>query len=123
MIEFTLSRVVLCACGIVLISSVTGVLGGIYDNDVSHIDDRLADRIAYMLDVFDSSDTDELILDGVSILPREYYLRVHDNFVELYGGEKMHISSTNYGGNFELSWNGIVTVTHRRFPLSSLRCL
>jgi len=119
MIEFTLSRVAVCSCGIVLLASVTGVLGGLYDNEESQMDDELAERIAHMLDVFESSDLDSLILDGSMILPEDRFLRVHDNFVELYSGERMHIATTDYSKSFELSWNGIVEITRRTSPRSS----
>ena len=119
MIEFTLSRVVLCSCGVAMMLCVTGALAGIYDSETSATDGDLADRISHMLDVFDSSETDEIILDGSMILPEGYHLRVKENYVEIYNGESKHVSATGYGGSFELSWNGTAVVTHRRSRRSS----
>ena len=119
MIEFTISRVVLCACGVVLLISVSGILGGMYDLDRSDEDERLVQRIGYMLDAFESSETDMILLDGTMILPEGYHLNVHDGFVELYSEEDLHLSMTSYGSEFELEYGDIVEVTHRTSQQSS----
>ncbi|MBE6523357.1 MAG: hypothetical protein E7Z65_00570 [Thermoplasmata archaeon] len=113
MIEFTISRVVMCACGVILLISVTGVLDGIYDLDRSDEDERLVLRIGYMLDAFESSDVDELFLDGASILPEGYGLKVRGGFVELYSESDRHISMTSYSSEFELSYGEVLRITHR----------
>jgi hypothetical protein len=113
MIEFTISRVVLCACGVILLVSVTGVLEGIYDLDRSDEDERLVQRIGYMLDAFESSDVDEIFLDGTSILPEGYSLKVRNGFVELYSDDDRHISMTSYHSEFELSYGEVLRLTHR----------
>lgn len=117
--EFTISRVVLCICGVVILASITGVITGIYDIEVSDQDDRLVQRIGYMLDVFETSDVGELILDGSAILPSGYYLNVHDGFVELTDGKSRHLALTSYDSEFSLGYDDVVTVTHRTFQLSS----
>ena len=119
MIEFTLSRVVLCISGIVLLVSVAGGLSGIYDMERGSMDDNLVERIGYMLDVFESSNSDELILDGTMILPEGYSLYVHDHFVELSFGYRTHIAETEYGGSFSLQWNEAKRITRRRSRRSS----
>lgn len=119
MMEFTMSRVALCICGVVMIASVTGVLSGIYDMETSDQDDRLVQRIGYMLDVFEASDVDEIILDGSTILPTGYSLSVHDGFVELTDGQKIHLSLTSYDSEFILEYDELVVITHRRSQRSS----
>ncbi len=119
MIEFTLSRVVLCACGMILIASVTGVLSGIYDNGQDSMDEDLTDRFAGMLDIFQSSGNDTMILDGSRMLPEGYSVHVHDRFVELFGNGRSHVSATKFGGEFQLDWDDTVTVTRRTSPRSS----
>ena len=119
MIEFTLSRVTLCVCGVILLVAVTGVVQSVYDMDRSDEDDHLVQRIGYLLDVFESSEVDELILDGSMILPSEYQLYVHDGFVELSNGTKTHVALTGYQGEFVLSYDGIEVITHRTSLQSS----
>ena len=113
MIEFTISRVVLCVCGTILLVSVAGVLGSIYDLDRSDEDDRLVQRIGYMLDAFESSEVDEIFLDGTSILPEGYGLKVGGGFVELYSDQGRHISMTSYDSEFELCYGEILKISHR----------
>lgn len=119
MIEFTLSRVVLCACGVILIASVTGVLNGIYDTERDSLDEDLTYRFAYMLDIFQSSDDNTLILDGSRMLPEGYSVYVHGGFVELLGNGDRQISATKFPGEFLLEWGDTITVTRRTSLRSS----
>ena len=119
MIEFTISRVMLCVCGMVLIASVTGALNGIHDVNREASDGDLADRFAYMLDVFQSSGNDTLVLDGARLLPEGYSVSVHDGFVELFGGGDRQMAMTRYAGEFEMDWEDTLTVTRRRSRRSS----
>lgn len=105
--------------GIVLLASVAGALEGIYDMERGSMDDDMVERIGYMLDVFESSSSDELILDGSMILPEGYALYVHDHFVELSYGNRTHIAETEYGGSFDLQWNEAKRITRRMFQRSS----
>ena len=69
MIEFTLSRVVMCVCGIALLAAVTGILGAVNDDSENGMMDGLADSVADVLDRFEGSETDELTLRGTELLP------------------------------------------------------
>jgi len=119
MIEFTISRVILCVCGTALILTVSGALGAIYDGDTDEMDDRLAERLAYMMDVFQSSGNDTIILEGSRILPEGYTMAVHDGFVELISEKGKHIAMTTYNGQFTLDCDDILVVTRRTSLLSS----
>ena len=114
--EFTISRVVLCVCGVILIASVTGALNGIYNNEMDTMDDALVDRFAYMLDLFQSSEDDTVNLDGSRMLPEGYSISVHDGLVELFCKGERKISATKYQGTFNLEWNETLTITRRRSP-------
>ena len=50
MIEFTLSRVVMCVCGIALLAAVTGILGAVNDDSEDGMMDELAESVADVLD-------------------------------------------------------------------------
>ena len=119
MIEFTISRVVLCACGVLLMVVVTSALGGVYDKNTDVMDEDLASRFAYMLDIFQSSDDDTIVLDGARILPEGYTAMVHDGFVELLHDDRRNMAATDYTGEFKLRWGDTITVTHRTSPRSS----
>ena len=122
MMEFTVSRVVLCICGAVILVAACSAIGGMNDQDVSDMDDATVGRIACMLDAFMSSDVDEMILDGVRILPKGYGIRVHDNFVELHGKNKVSIAVTTFDQDLELDWNETKTVIRQRSQRSCARC-
>ena len=119
MIEFTVSRVVLMACGVMVLLSVTGVLDGGYDMERDSMDDSLAGRLAYMLDIFQSSENDELIVDGSMILPQDYHLKVHSGFVELCHEDSVRIAETMFTGEFQLEYGEVVKVTRRTSQRSS----
>ena len=120
--EFTVSRVVLCICGAVILVAACSAIGGMNDQDVSDMDDATVGRIARMLDAFMSSDVDEMILDGVRILPEGYSIRVHDNFVELHGKNKVSIAVTTFDQDLKLDWNETKTVIRQRSQRSCARC-
>jgi len=119
LIEFTMSRAAVMACGVILLATVAGVLGGIYDNDADRMDGELADRLAHMLDIFCSSGIDEMIIDGSMVLPEGYTMNVHDGFVEVLREDRIHVASTEYKGSFIMHWNEVRTIVRRRSRLSS----
>ena len=118
MMEFTFSRVTICICGMLLLLAVTGAVHGVYDSGTDEMDRDLAERTAHMLDVFQASGSDRLILDGSGLLPDGYQLRVHDGFVELLGENGIYVASTAYEGSFELGWNDAIEIGRRRSRLS-----
>jgi hypothetical protein len=117
--EFTMSRVVLITCGVMILLSITGVLDGIYDSDRAEMDTVMVNRLAYMMDVFESSGNDSIVLDGSLILPEGYRMNVHDGMVELSFGDDTYLSETDYKGRFDLGWDETKKVTRRTSPRSS----
>ena len=118
MIEFTMSRVMMCLCGVILLVSVVGVAQGIYDMGEDDRSQDAVERIGNMLDSFESSGLDEMILDGSMILTEGSYIHVHDGFVELYTRTGKHISATDYDKEFELEYGEVRAITRRTFPRS-----
>jgi hypothetical protein len=55
-IEFTISRAALCICGVVLLASVSGIMGSYKDSTEAGMEDSLAEDVAEMLDAFWSSE-------------------------------------------------------------------
>ena len=107
MIEFTLSRVCMCVCGVLMLAAAVGYLGVLED----HREDR-ADNIASMLDSFQTSKLEELYLEGPSILPSgDFRVTVADGLVELSHGDGRFYSKTVYGSSFELDHGSSVTLT------------
>lgn len=105
MIEFTLSRVAMCACGIAVLLSVTGFMTAVDDSRQEDMDVFLVNDIALMLDELERSQLDMTILDGRQMLPSpEHSLTVEDGVVTLYHGEKESVALTILKENFELGF-------------------
>lgn len=104
MIEFTLSRVVLCMCGITLMAASIGVLGVVNDSHESEMSDDLADSVADLLDRFQESEADEMVLRGHDILPSDgHVLRVSDGVVTVEHDGRVSMAATSFDGGFELT--------------------
>ena len=112
MIEFTLSRVCMCMCGVLMLAAAVGYLGMLEDHREDRADQELADGIASMLDSFQTSKLEELYLEGPSILPSgDFRVNVADGLVELSHGDGRFYSKTIYGSSFELDHGSSVTLT------------
>ena len=69
MIEFTLSRVSVMICGMIMLAAITIPVSGMYD-DMKDEDMRtMADNIAGTIDSFWDSDADVMFLRGWEIMP------------------------------------------------------
>lgn len=104
MIEFTLSRVVLCMCGITLMAASIGALGIVNDSHESGMSDDLADSVADLLDRFQDSEADEMVLRGHDILPSDsHVLRVSDGVVTVEHDDRVSKAATSFDGSFDLT--------------------
>lgn len=112
MMEFTISRVVLCTCGVALLCASLAVVGGAGDRTVSEMDDGSADRIARILDAFESSATQELAVEGSDLLPSDgYVLTVKGHLVALTSPNgRISMATTSCDQEFELSWSGSIVL-------------
>ncbi len=111
MIEFTISRVVLCVCGVTLLAASMSVLEPVQENNESEMMDELTDSIADLLDVFEQSHADELILHGSELLPSgDHVLTVSGHIVRIHNGKCESVSPTEFGGEFTLTWNDDIVV-------------
>lgn len=118
MMEFTMSRVAVCVCGAILLMTVIGVIGGIHDVEEYGMDDELTGRISRMLDEFQASGVDTMVLEGCSILPSGCTLRVGNGVVEVSNGDARHISITSFIGEFSLDSKGVVTIARQNPEIS-----
>lgn len=111
MIEFTLSRVCLCVCGITMLAAAIGVMDIVQDDDESYADQELVERIASILDSFERSPMDSVTIDGSLILPTsDHSVRVHQGVVELMHGNRTYLAMTAFQQDLELSYGSTVTV-------------
>ena len=119
MIEFTLSRVTVCACGLILLASTAAVMDGAFDMGERSMEGESAEKIASLLDYFQFSHLDELKLDGSRILTEGMFLSVHDGFVELHHENRTYVAETYYEGSFTMEYGETVAIVLRTSPRSS----
>lgn len=120
MMEFTLSRVALIACGAILLAAVIVPVNGIYDSMEEENMTEVSDSIASMLDSFWDSETDTMHLRGWDILPSaDYGLVLDGHKVIITCGEKDYLSLTEHStGYFELTYNDIVDIVRENDSLT-----
>lgn len=111
MLEFTLSRVVLCVCGVILLGSVCIPLSGMYSSNEDVLMTESTDSIAAMIDSFYESEADVMIVRGWDILPsNDCYLSVDGNIVIIKNSNNEYRSLISHKSYFSLSYNEIVTL-------------
>ena len=105
MIEFTLSRVVLCVCGVALLAAAMGVFAGAEERVDSDLDGEAAARIADMLDRFEDSVLDTYVIEATDVLPTpDHVLTVGDHMVVLECDGRKAIAYTESDAEFVLDW-------------------
>lgn len=88
MIEFTMSRIAVFACGVILLAAIVVPISDVYDGRKDADLTEAADKIAFMIDTFWDSEADVMTLRGWDILP------FSDMSVEISG----HVLTVNKGG-------------------------
>ena len=69
MIEFTMSRVTLIICGVMILGAIVIPLQSFYDESYNHSMVDAADHVSFVLDEFWASEADTLTIRGWEILP------------------------------------------------------
>ncbi|MDD3351747.1 MAG: hypothetical protein PHY89_04760 [Candidatus Methanomethylophilaceae archaeon] len=112
MLEFTMSRVVLCICGVVLLGAAAVPFSGICSSEEDVWMTETADSIAGTIDGFYRSEADTMTLRGWDILPDAgCYFSVEGRLVILCDGEKEYISPISCASEcFSLRYDGTVTL-------------
>lgn len=93
MIEFTLSRVSMMVCGIILLATVIVPVSGAYESMEHDNTVEAADAIAEAIDSFWDSEADTMFLRGCDILPSPSYgLVIDGHYVTLTNGDDSYVS-------------------------------
>ncbi len=109
--EFTISRVILCICGMALLVTVSAYMGWVSEDVDDSMAEALVYRIASMLDSFASSQSDELMISGWNILPSPEYSLSADGFLlELRGPSGTYRAMTSFEFGFDLSYTDSITI-------------
>lgn len=106
MMEFTLSRVAMIACGVILLGAVFTPMSSVYDDMEDREIRGSADKIAVMFDRFWDSKADVMTVRGWDIIPTsEYGIQIDGHNVVLVKGDKSYRALMTHAA-------GQVTITH-----------
>ena len=111
MIEFTVSRVCVCICGIAMLAAVVGMMSTSIDEGSSDADMELVTDIAAMLDSIQRSEISSVTLEGNRILPTTgHSLSVREGIVELRHDGNSFYAVTVLEQDLELTYGSSVTI-------------
>ncbi len=111
MIEFTLSRVVLCVCGVTLLMASMSTMDLVDEENEGEMDADLAESVADILDRFQQSSAETLTLRGTEIVPDEHHtVLVRDHVVTVTRDGHESKAYTEYGGSLEITIHTEVTL-------------
>ena len=95
MIEFTLSRVCMSVCGLLLLASVIVPVTGMYDRQAGGMESGISDNMASLVDTFYYSEMEELTISMSDILPNpSSYVEIDGNLITLTTERGAHKSGT-----------------------------
>ena len=94
MMEFTLTRVVMAICGMLVLAAVIPSVNSLYDSEKSLELQEQTECICRMIDAFDVSETDEMILFLSTILPPDCSVSMDGHFVTVYDGDTSYRCDT-----------------------------
>jgi len=95
MMEFTISRVCMSVCGLILLSAVLVPATGMYDSQARNMESDVSDSIAKLIDEFHRSELDTFIIPARDILPSSSsYFEIKDQMITLTTDRGIHRSGT-----------------------------
>jgi len=96
MIEFTISRVCMSVCGLILLSAILVPVTGMYDSQARNMESNISDSLAKLIDEFDRSEMDIFILPASDILPStSSYVEIKDKMIILTTDHGIHRSAAH----------------------------
>ena len=96
MMEYTLARVVMVACGIILLATVIPPVTSVYDNGESTSMQEQSETLCRMLDSFHESEADEMMICLSTVLPQNSSIKIDRYFVTIIIGEDQYRYNTEY---------------------------
>jgi hypothetical protein len=96
MMEFTLARVCMGVCGLMLLAAVVAPVTGMYESHTAKMESDVSDDIAKLIDSFYYSEMDEIVIAMNDILPNVMsYAEFSGYLVTLTTDRGVYKSGTN----------------------------
>jgi len=94
--EYTLARVVIVMCGVILVAAVIPPVTSVYDNGESVGMQDQSETLCRMLDSFHESEADEMTICLNTVLPQTSSVIIDSYFVTIIDGENQYRYNTEY---------------------------
>ena len=96
MMEYTLARMVMVVCGVVLLAAVIPPVISVYDEGESAGMQDQSESLCRMLDSFHDSEADEMTVCLNTVLPQNSSVMMGGYFVTIMDGEDQYRYNTEY---------------------------
>lgn len=110
MMEFTLSRLAMCACGLMIMAVVAGPVFGIFEGNVDSEYEDLATKLVEDIDAFSNGQADSMIMDMSVYLPTGTEMTIDGYVLALHadGREYTAIMNTHLDGSLRTGSSGMI---------------
>ena len=96
MMEYTMARVTMVFCGVMLLAAVVPPVASLFDDGEQNGMQEQSETLCRMLDSFHDSETDEMTLCLNTVLPKSTSVGMDGYFVTVIDGERQYRYSTEY---------------------------
>ena len=103
MMEFTLARMTMVVCGVIILAAIIPPVSSLFDDEQSAEMQEQSEKLCMMLDAFYASEADEMVMCLNSIIPPQSSIIVDGYLVTVIDGEKQYTHCTEHPINSDRS--------------------
>ena len=96
MMEFTLARMTMVVCGVMILAAIIPPVSSLYENEESAEMQEQSEKLCKLLDVFYASEADEMIVCLNTVLPQQSSISMDGYLVTVIDGENMYTYNTEH---------------------------
>ena len=96
MMEYTMARMALAVCGVIMLAAVVPPVTTLFNSEESADMQYQTENICKMLDTFYDSAADDMILSMNTILPQSSSLKIENRLITLIDDDKEYRAYTEY---------------------------
>ena len=96
MMEFTLARMTMVVCGVIILAAVIPPVSSLFENEQSAEMQEQSEKLCVMLDAFYASEADEMVMCLNSVLPQQSSVIIDGYLVTIIDGENQYTYCTEH---------------------------
>ena len=96
MMEFTLARMTMVVCGVIILAAIIPPVSSLFDNEQSAEMQEHSEKLCLMMDAFYSSEADEMVMCLNSVLPPQSSVIVDGYLVTVIDGKNQYTYKTEH---------------------------